>query len=103
MCVLFRDGKCSVHDIKPETCQAGPFTFDIKHDKIEIFLKYECLCPIVRVLKEVPEAFNEQFSHAIEQISNLVSSLSENELRIICMIDEPLTEKVADIPREDKL
>lgn len=98
MCVLFRDGKCSVHDIKPETCQAGPFTFDIKYDKIEFFLKYESLCPIVRVLKEVPEAFNEQFSHAIEQISNLVSNLSENELRIICMIDEPLTEKVADIP-----
>ncbi|HPA98307.1 MAG TPA: YkgJ family cysteine cluster protein, partial [Methanothrix sp.] len=29
-CALFADGKCSIHSIKPETCVAGPFTFDIK-------------------------------------------------------------------------
>lgn len=99
MCILFCEGKCSIHNIKPETCQAGPFTFDVKGEKIEIFLKYESICPIVRLLKEVPEAYNRQYLHAIEQISNLASGLSENELKVICMIDEPLTEKVAEIPR----
>lgn len=98
-CILFCDGKCSIHNIKPETCQAGPFTFAIMGDKIEIFLKYESICPVVRLLKEVPEAYNQQYLHAIEQISNLVYCLRENELRVICMIDEPLTEKVAEIPR----
>jgi len=98
-CVLFHDDKCSIHKIKPETCRAGPFTFDIKGDKIEIFLKYESLCPIVRVLKEVPEAYNQQYLNAVEHISNLVSHLCENELEAIHRIEEPLTEKVAEIPR----
>ncbi len=29
-CIFFCDGKCSIHSIKPETCQAGPFTFDME-------------------------------------------------------------------------
>lgn len=98
-CVLFSDGKCSIHRIKPETCRAGPFTFDINGDKIEIFLKKETICPIVRVLKDVPEAYNEQYLNAIEHISNLVYCLTENELGEICKIDEPLTEKLVEIPR----
>lgn len=98
-CILFHNGKCSVHTIKPETCRAGPFTFDINDDKIEIFLKNESICPIVRVLKEIPKAYDQQFSRAIENISNLVSNLYENELQAIHLIYEPLTEKVAEIPR----
>lgn len=101
-CVLYHDGKCSIHAIKPETCRAGPFTFNVIDDKIEIFLKFESICPIVRILKEVPEAYNQQYSRAIEHISNLVSCLPENDLEVICQIDEPLTEKVAEIPRGRK-
>ncbi len=97
-CILFYDGKCSIHAIKPETCRAGPFTFDIRDDKIEIFLKYDSICPVVRILKEVPEAYNQQYLRAVEHISNLVSRLTENELGAICRIDEPLTKKVAEIP-----
>jgi Fe-S-cluster containining protein len=97
-CIFFCDGKCSIHNIKPETCQAGPLTFDIMGDKIEIFLKYESICPVVHLLKEDPEAYNQQYLHAIEQISSLVYCLPENELSVICRIDEPLTEKVAEIP-----
>jgi len=98
-CILFHNGKCSIHAVKPETCRAGPFTFDIKGDKIEFFLKHESICPIVRVLKEIPEAYKQQYLRAIENISNLVSHLKENELEAIHQIDEPLTEKVAEIPR----
>ena len=34
-------GKCSVHPVKPETCRAGPVTFDINFStkKVEWFLK----------------------------------------------------------------
>lgn len=98
-CVLFSDGKCNIHSIKPETCRAGPFTFDVKEDKIEIFLKYESICPIVRILKEVPDAYNQQYLNAIENISKLVACLPEDELEAVCRIEEPLTEKVAEIPR----
>ena len=43
-CLLFSGG-CSIHSIKPETCVAGPFTFDIKEGMLQIFLKREGICP----------------------------------------------------------
>ncbi len=101
-CVLFANGKCRIHNIKPETCCAGPFTFDVKDDMIEIFLKYESICPIVRVLKNIPEAYNKQYTRTIEHVSNLVNDLTENELKAVCMIEEPLTEKVGEIHRRQK-
>ena len=60
-CIFCNGNRCSIHAIKPETCRAGPFTFDVKGDVIEIFLKYETICPVVRLLKEVPEAYEHQF------------------------------------------
>jgi Fe-S-cluster containining protein len=99
-CVLWKNGKCSIHGIKPETCRAGPFTFDVKGDVIEIFLKFESLCPVVRLLKEVPEAYDQQYTLAVKSISHLVSGLAEEELAVICRIEEPETEKVGEIPRK---
>jgi uncharacterized protein len=98
-CICWKEGKCSIHGIKPETCRAGPFTFDVKGDVIEIFLKYESICPIVRLLKETPEAYDQQFSVATKHIAHLVAHIPEDELAVICSIDEPETEKVAEIPR----
>ena len=98
-CVLLKNGMCSIHGIKPETCRAGPFTFDVKGKVIEIFLKSESICPVVRLLKEVPEAYNQQYSLAVRHISHLVTNLSDEELAVICRIEEPETEKVAEIPR----
>jgi Fe-S-cluster containining protein len=100
-CVLSVNGKCTIHSFKPETCRAGPFTFDVKGDAIEIFLKYETLCPIVTLLKEVPEAYGQQYAAAVRSITHLVRNLSDDELAVICRIDEPETEKVAEIPRWD--
>jgi hypothetical protein len=45
-----------------ETCREGPFTFDVKGDVIEIFLKFETICPIVGLLKGVPEAYEKQYA-----------------------------------------
>lgn len=69
-------------------------------DTIEIFLKFESLCPIVRLLKEVPEAYEQQYNRAVTHITHLVSLLPQEELDVICRIDEPETEKVAEIPRK---
>jgi Fe-S-cluster containining protein len=98
-CVFSRDGKCTIHAIKPETCRAGPFTFDVKGGTIEIYLKKEYLCPIVTLLLAVPEAYRQQYDRALGSITRLVSHLTEAEIDAICRIEEPETDKVAEIPR----
>jgi len=98
-CICQVGGKCIIHAVKPETCRAGPFTFDVKGDTIEIFLKFESICPVVRLLKEVPAAYDQQYSLAKKSITHLVAHLTDDELAVICSIDEPETEKVAEIPR----
>lgn len=96
-CILSENGKCRIHAFKPETCRAGPFTFDMKGDQIEIYLKHESLCPIVRLLKEVPEAYRQQYELAVQSITHLVQNLTDDEISVICQIDEPETEKVAEV------
>jgi Fe-S-cluster containining protein len=98
-CMLCNGGKCAIHAIKPETCIAGPFTFDVRDDKIDIFLKFESICPLVKLLKDVPAAYHQQYTAAVRSITRLVSNLGEDELAAICRIEEPETEKVAEIPR----
>jgi uncharacterized protein len=99
-CMFCNANRCSIHSIRPETCRAGPFTFDVKGDVIEIFLKYEAICPVVRLIREVPDAYEYQFALAKKSITHLVLNLTEGELAAICRIEEPDTEKVAEIPRE---
>ena len=99
-CIFCNGNKCSIHGIKPETCRAGPFTFDVKGDIIEIFLKYETICPVVGLLREDPEAYEHQFALAKKSITHLVRTCRDEELEAICRIEEPETEKVAEIPRE---
>ena len=98
-CIFHNGSRCSIHTMKPETCRAGPFTFDVKGDVIEIFLKHETICPVVRLLKDVPEAYGHQLALAQTSISNLVAHLPNDELAAICSIDEPESEKVTEISR----
>jgi Fe-S-cluster containining protein len=100
VCILSEQGKCQIHSVKPETCRAGPFTFDVEGDSIVIFLKYERICPLVKLLKEIPEAYQQQYNLAVKSITNLVSNLSSDEIDAICRIDEPDTEKVSEVPRK---
>jgi len=97
-CILSENGKCRIHSIKPETCRAGPFTFDVQGDTLEIYLKHERICPIVPLLKETPEAYRQQYERAVASITHLVRNLTPAEIAEICRIDEPDTEKVAEIP-----
>jgi len=90
---------CLIHAIKPETCRAGPFTFDVDGDMIRIFLKHASVCPVVTLLKEVPEAYGQQFDLALKNISNLVDHLTDEEIDAINRIDEPDTDLVVAIPR----
>jgi Fe-S-cluster containining protein len=98
-CILMKDSMCLIHAIKPETCRAGPFTFDVDGDMIRIFLKHASVCPVVTLLKEVPEAYGQQFDLALKNISNLVDHLTDEEIDAINRIDEPDTDLVVAIPR----
>ncbi len=100
-CVLFRNGRCSIHSIKPETCVAGPFTFDMKGSILEIYLKKETICPMVRLLKENKEISDGLFDAAVEKINDLVMKLPKEELAEILKIEEPETELVAEIRLKD--
>ena len=96
-CVLFQDGKCSVHSVKPETCIAGPFTFDVKGRILQIFLKRPSICPMVEVLKKDRKAYGSLFELSVSKIVELVNDLPPEELLEIVKIDEPETELVAEI------
>jgi len=98
-CIMSDNGKCTIHAFKPETCRAGPFTFDLNGDLIGIYIKHESICPIVKLLKEVPEAYRQQYELAVQNITHLVRNLTNDEISVICQIDEPETEKVAEVPR----
>lgn len=96
-CVLFQDGKCSIHSIKPETCVAGPFTFDLKGNTLQIFIKRESICPMVRFLKANRKAFDGLFETSVERIIELVNKVPAEEMAEILKIDEPETDLVAEI------
>lgn len=100
-CIMMNDGKCTIHAIKPETCRAGPFTFDVLDGQLEIFLKYESICPIVGLLKKTPAAYDQQYEQAIKNITHLAANLPAAELDVISRIDEPETEKITEIPMKD--
>jgi uncharacterized protein len=100
-CVLFQDGKCSIHSIKPETCVAGPFTFDMKGNILQIFIKRESICPMVRFLKANRKAFDGLLEASIERIMELVNKVPPLEMAEILKIDEPETDLVAEIKLKD--
>jgi hypothetical protein len=99
-CRLFNKstGKCMVHPVKPETCVAGPVTFNINFctKKVEWFLKTKELCAFAGVLFEDKDAFKKHFEIAKQQILTLIAQLSADELRALMKIDEPLTFKFAE-------
>ena len=99
VCILSEQGTCRIHAVKPETCRAGPFTFDVQGDVIVMYLKYESICPLVKLFKETPEAYRQQYDLAVKSITHLVSNLTQEEIDAICCIDEPETEKVSEVLR----
>ena len=93
-----KTGKCSVHPVKPESCVAGPITFDINFGtkKIEWFLKKSELCAFAGILYKNKAAFNDHLEIAKQKLTQLISQLNADELRAIVKIDEPQTFKIGE-------
>jgi Fe-S-cluster containining protein len=99
-CVFYnkRTKKCQIHHVKPETCRAGPVTFDInlRTGKVEWFLKKGELCLFAGKLFETPEQFAELLKVARSEIRRLICSLDSDALKAILKIDEPQTFKIGE-------
>ncbi len=99
-CVFYckDSGKCSIHPVKPETCIAGPVTFDInlRTGKVEWFLKTAEICPLAKALYENPDSLKEHFQVAKMEILQLVRELDPVALRAIMKVEEPQTFKIGE-------
>ncbi len=99
-CIFYdkKTGKCLIHSVKPETCIAGPITFDIniKNQKIEWHLKTEKICPLAGVLYKNKGTLKKHLELAKREILALVSELDSGALKVILKIEEPETFKIGE-------
>ncbi len=91
-------GKCRIHPVKPETCKAGPITFDInlKTRKVEWYLKKAEICQLAPQLYENQSQFKVHLEVAKEEITRLICNLEAEELQSILKIPEPETFKIGE-------
>jgi Fe-S-cluster containining protein len=99
-CVFYdkKTKRCKVHEVKPETCVAGPVTFDIncQTKKLEWFLKTAEICAFAGELHRNRERLTEHFKTARQQILELINRLDADSLRAILKIEEPQTFKIGE-------
>lgn len=99
-CVLFdrASGLCRVHPTKPETCVAGPVTFDIdwRRGVIEWYLKQEKICPLAGTMARDNVALARHLESAKQEILRLVEELEINELLAVLEVEEDDTFKIGE-------
>ncbi|MCJ7763290.1 YkgJ family cysteine cluster protein [Candidatus Bathyarchaeota archaeon] len=106
ICVFYNKEtrNCRVHPVKPETCRAGPVTFDInlKTRKVEFYLKKNEICALAQTLYENKEPFREHLEVAKAEILRLICELDAEALKTILKIPEPQTFKIDEneLPKE---
>jgi len=90
--------KCRIHTVKPETCVAGPVTFDVnlKTGKIEWFLKTEKMCPLAGALYRNKAELQSHLESARTELLQLVQDLDAEALHAILKIEEPDTFKIGE-------
>ena len=90
--------KCLIHVVKPETCVAGPITFDInvRNRKIEWFIKKDSLCQLAGVVHEDKTRLWRHLESAKMEILRLVRELNARALKAILTKDEPETFKIGE-------
>jgi hypothetical protein len=88
--------KCKIHPVKPETCVAGPVTFDVnlKTGKIEWYLKMEKICTLAGAMFSDKEVLQKHLESAKREIRGLLRELDAEALRAILKIEEPETFKI---------
>jgi uncharacterized protein len=99
-CVFYntQTRRCKIHAVKPETCKAGPITFDInlKTGKVEWFLKKGTICTLAQKLAENKETLQSHLEGAEHELLRLISELDADALKEILKIQEPETFKIGE-------
>ncbi len=88
--------RCNIHPVKPETCVAGPVTFNIniKTGKIEWFFKTGEVCLLATHLHKDQAKYAKHMRSAKKEILRLLRGLDVNALRAILAVEELDTVKV---------
>ena len=99
-CVFYekKTKRCKVHEVKPETCVAGPVTFDINYQtgKVEWFLKTAEICALAGKLDRDREQLAVHLKIARQRLLELINRLDAESLRVILKIEEPQTFKIGE-------
>jgi Fe-S-cluster containining protein len=99
-CIFYdkKTRKCQIHPVKPETCVAGPVTFDISipNRKIEWHLKMEKICQLAGIIYKGDELMRKHLESAKREIFRLVSELDSEALKAILKVEEPDTFKIGE-------
>jgi Fe-S-cluster containining protein len=92
-----RTRKCIIHSVKPETCVAGPITFDIDRNtgKVEWYIKMEQICPLAGRVYQDKARMRKHLKSAKKEISSLIGELDSVALDTILKKDEPETFKLS--------
>ncbi len=87
---------CKIHPVKPETCVAGPVTFNInaRTGKIEWFLKTDKICQLAVPLHKNRTEYKKHMRSAKKEILRLLHGLDADSLRAVLAVEEPDTVKV---------
>jgi Fe-S-cluster containining protein len=90
--------KCAIHSVKPETCVAGPITFDInkKTEKIEWYIKKEKMCQLAKTVFSNKRSLHKHFRVAKKEIGVLLNQLGSEALISILKKEEPETFKIGE-------
>jgi len=99
-CVFYSKStkECLIHAVKPETCRAGPITFDINcaTGKLEFFLKKSEICTFAPKLFQDRGKFKKHFEVAKREIIRLIRSLDASALLAVLKVEEPQTFKIGE-------
>ena len=106
-CILYdhASGLCRVHTVKPETCVAGPITFDINRNngKIEWYLKTEKICPLAGEMARDKVSLSKHLEAAKREILRLVDELEGSEIQAILEVEEEDTYETGEDPLPERV
>jgi hypothetical protein len=94
-----------IHPVKPETCVAGPITFDVnfRTGKVEWFIKMDRICQLSGMVCRDEQLVQKHLENAKREVLRLIAQLSAKELKAILKKDEPETFKIDEDDLEEQV
>lgn len=107
LCIFFNavQRTCRIHPVKPETCRAGPITFDLDTPRRRViwYMKSSANCLIAAELHRKPELLSGYLSIAKIALYQLIWGLEPMALHELLLIDEPTVYKIGEDPFPSKM